>query len=129
MKFILALIACSSAISLKAKKEPESQFKVDVHAFNNKYAGSSCRVGDTASVLYTGKLTNGQVFDQSTAQPFNFVLGSNEVIPCWEQAVNQMQAGETATVTCPPSMAYGQEGSGKIPGDATITFDIDVVNC
>ena len=104
---------------------------MDVHNFGKKdHVNGSCRDGDTATVNYTGKLaTDGTIFDKSL-QPFKFQVGAQEVIPCWDKALSQMQAGETATVTCPPDMAYGKEGAGdKIPGGSTLVFDIDVINC
>jgi len=61
---------------------------------------------------YTGKLTNGKVFDSSlepaaAPEPLKFVLGQGDVIKCWDSAFFGMQAGEKATITCPPDMAYG----------------------
>ena len=95
----------------------------------------SCRDGDTATVHYTGRLaSNGKVFDSSVlrpdAEPFRFVLGQEEVIPCWDNAIANMQVGEKATLTCPPSTAYGDEPQGDvIPAHSTLLFDVEVLNC
>ena len=41
-----------------------------------------------------------------------------------------MQPGEKATITCPPNLAYGEEGAGDTIGpNATLIFDIDVLDC
>ena len=80
--------------------------------------------------MYVGKFSNGKEFDRNKFDmPFKFVLGQNEVIPCWEKAFVQMHIGETAKITCPPELAYGEEGSGPIPPNSTLVFDIEVLNC
>lgn len=66
--------------------------------------------GDTAAVHYVGTLDDGTEFDNSTArgEPLEFVLGSGQMIPGFDQAVTGMAAGETKTVLIPADEAYGQ---------------------
>jgi peptidylprolyl isomerase len=65
--------------------------------------------GDTVQVDYTGKLADGTVFDSSSGrEPLEFTLGSNQVIPGFEQAVLGMKIGEKKTVRIPANEAYGQ---------------------
>ncbi len=67
------------------------------------------RTGDTVKVDYTGKLSDGTVFDTSIGkQPLEFTLGSNQVIVGFEQAVIGMKVGDFKTVTIPATEAYGQ---------------------
>ncbi len=69
---------------------------------------SQAQTGSTVKVHYTGKLTDGTVFDTSqNIEPVKFVVGSGEIIPGFEQAVIGMQAGESKTVTIPCKEAYG----------------------
>lgn len=64
--------------------------------------------GDIVKVHYTGKLTDGTVFDASPAdRPLNFIIGKQEVIPGFEAAVAGMYLGEKKTVTVPAEQAYG----------------------
>ena len=64
--------------------------------------------GDTVKVHYTGTLEDGSVFDTSRGQePFEFILGSGNVIPGFDKAVNGMRVGEVKTVTIPADEAYG----------------------
>ena len=64
--------------------------------------------GDTVKVHYTGRLTDGTVFDTSIgSDPLEFTLGQGQTIPGFEQAVIGMQVGETKTVTIPADQAYG----------------------
>jgi peptidylprolyl isomerase len=64
--------------------------------------------GDTVKVHYTGRLDDGQVFDTSKERgPMELTVGEERVIPGFEEAVTQMQPGETKTVTIPAEKAYG----------------------
>lgn len=72
-------------------------------------ASSVVKVGDYIAVNYTGTLTNGTVFGSSaTSGPLQFTVGSNELIPGFDQAVIGMKLGQEKTVTIPANDAYGQ---------------------
>jgi len=64
--------------------------------------------GDTVRVHYTGKLDDGTVFDASEGRdPLAFQLGTGQVIPGFDQAVDGMRVGESKTVRIPAEEAYG----------------------
>lgn len=64
---------------------------------------------DTATVHYTGTLSDGTIFDQSPdGRPLKFIVGKQEVIPGFEEAVEGMCKGESKKVTIPCDKAYGQ---------------------
>jgi len=64
--------------------------------------------GDTVSVHYTGKLTDGAVFDSSVErEPIQLTIGDRQVISGFENALVGMEEGETKTVTIDPDEAYG----------------------
>ncbi len=64
--------------------------------------------GDTVRIHYTGTLTDGTQFDSSSGRdPLEFKLGSGEVIPGFDGAVDGMSVGDTKTVAIPPEEAYG----------------------
>jgi len=64
--------------------------------------------GDTVTVHYTGRLNDGRVFDASPEeQPLRFIIGKEEVIPGFEEAIEGMYKLEQKTVTIPPDKAYG----------------------
>jgi peptidylprolyl isomerase len=64
--------------------------------------------GDTVKVNYLGRLTDGTVFDSSEGKPpLHFIIGRQEVIEGFDQAVVGMVDGEKKTVTVPFSQAYG----------------------
>jgi FKBP-type peptidyl-prolyl cis-trans isomerase len=77
-------------------------------------------------VHYTGKLLDGSTFDSSyDRKPFQFTVGTSQVIPGWEKAVKSMKVGQTAFIMIPPELAYGKEGLGDmIPPNSTLVFKI-----
>lgn len=64
--------------------------------------------GDTVHVHYTGRLDSGEVFDSSSGRdPLTFAVGSGQVIPGFEQAVDGLAIGSSVTVRLEPGDAYG----------------------
>jgi len=69
--------------------------------------------GDVVRVHYTGRFSDGSVFDSSEDRdPLEFVAGGPEVIPGVSEGVVGMEEGEKKTVTVPPEQAYGQRNPG-----------------
>jgi peptidylprolyl isomerase len=93
--------------------------------------GAEALPGKTISVMYTGTLTNGVVFDSSFKrnEPFTITLGAGQVIPGWEQGLQGMKVGGTRVLTIPSALAYGSQGAGSvIPPNATLIFQIELVD-
>ena len=98
--------------------------------------GAAAQPGDTVTVNYTGKLTDGTVFDTSVGkQPFSFTLGAGQVIPGWDQGLVGMKVGGKRLLVIPASLAYGAQGitnpqTGQviIPPNATLTFEVDLLS-
>ena len=66
------------------------------------------KAGDKISVHYTGKLTDGTLFDSSTGrEPLEFEIGSGMVIKGFDEGVAGMTVGEKKTVHIPAAEAYG----------------------
>jgi len=90
--------------------------------------GATPTEADTVKVHYEGRFTDGKVFDSSRKrnEPATFPL--NGVIPCWTEGVQQMKVGGTAQLTCPPELAYGEEGRPpQMRGGATLVFDVELL--
>lgn len=71
--------------------------------------------GDKVKVKYTGKLTDGTVFDSSEGRPpLEVVLGSGHVIEGFDEALTGMIVGEKKTVIIPVEKAYGPFDPDKV---------------
>ena len=77
--------------------------------------------GSVVRINYTGKLTNGTVFDTSKVDgrgPLSFRLGQNQVLPKLEAEIIGMSVGEKKTVAVDANDAYGphqKQAIQKIP--------------
>jgi FKBP-type peptidyl-prolyl cis-trans isomerase len=90
--------------------------------------GPSPAASDKVKVHYTGKLTDGKVFDSSVqrGQPAEFPLTG--VIKCWTEGVQRMKVGGKARLVCPAAIAYGDRGAGgAIPPGATLDFEVELL--
>jgi FKBP-type peptidyl-prolyl cis-trans isomerase len=91
--------------------------------------GAEAKTGSHVKVHYTGWLTTGKKFDSSVDahQPFDFTIGNSEVIKGWEEGVAGMKIGGKRQLRIPPELGYGGSGSGPIPANATLIFDIQLL--
>lgn len=85
--------------------------------------------GDTVVVHYRGTFENGEVFDSSyrSGEPFPLKIGVGMVIPGWEEGLVGMREGGRRKLTIPPELAYGETGQGPIPPNATLVFEIELL--
>jgi FKBP-type peptidyl-prolyl cis-trans isomerase len=90
--------------------------------------GATPTAADKVKVNYTGTLVSGRVFDASARHggPAEFPL--NGVIKCWTEALQLMKVGGKAKVVCPSEIAYGPNGNPSIPGNAVLTFEVELVD-
>lgn len=113
--------------AVEKETEPEKLLIEDVvHG-----GGLMAESGDTVVVHYTGTLKNGDVFDTSRSpgrEPFQFTLGSGQVIEGWERGIPGMRVGGTRKLTIPARLAYGENGFGAIPSGAALIFEIELLS-
>src|SRR5439155_5669413 len=102
-----------------------------------KEAPADARVakrGNMVTVHYTGWLYDngkkGNKFDSSLDRdkPFSFRLGAGNVILGWEEGVEGMKVGEIRMLTIPANLGYGASGVGPIPGNATLFFQVELLD-
>ena len=86
--------------------------------------GASPTMQDVALINYKGTLPDGQVFDQAQFTP----MPLEGVVPGFSKALLQMQKGGKYKVVIPSALAYGEKGSGPIPPNTDLTFEIELLD-
>jgi FKBP-type peptidyl-prolyl cis-trans isomerase FkpA len=99
--------------------------------------GAEAAAGRRATVNYTGWIydptaaeNKGRQFDTSVGAgrtPFLLTVGAGQVIPGFDRGVTGMRVGGMRRVVIPPDLAYGSQGQGSIPPNATLVFDIELL--
>jgi len=89
--------------------------------------GENPTATSTVRVHYHGTLRDGTVFDSSVErnEPISFPLDG--VISCWTEGVQKIKVGGKAKLVCPSDTAYGDQGSGEIPGGAALAFEVELL--
>ncbi len=90
--------------------------------------GDFIKNGDEVKVKYIGKFIDGKIFDQSGDGSIPVKVGAGGVIPGWEMALRTMKKGSKGTYIIPSSVAYGEQGSGPIPPNSPLVFEMEVVD-
>jgi FKBP-type peptidyl-prolyl cis-trans isomerase len=119
----------AGAFIAERAKEPGAQRSASgmIYIPVKEGTGANPTASSTVKVHYHGTLRDGTVFDSSVqrGQPISFPL--NGVIPCWTEGVQKMKVGGKAKLVCPSDTAYGDQGSGPIPGGATLVFEVELL--
>ena len=91
--------------------------------------GEEAVSGMSVTVNYTGWLTNNIKFDSSldAGTPFTFTLGTGGVIPGWDEGVAGMKVGGKRQLVIPSELGYGETGGGSIPPNATLIFEVELL--
>jgi FKBP-type peptidyl-prolyl cis-trans isomerase len=107
-----------------------------------KGGGSELSEGETVSINYVGKMLDGRIFDGNWESelkkaginteggyfnPMQVTLGTQQVIPGFEEALMLMRKGGRATVIIPSALAYGAQGVQGIPPFSPLVFDLEII--
>lgn len=132
----LTQMACQTANSVTpatASPTPVASSTPVALQYEDLVAGDGKRAawGAVATVKYVGKLTDGTTVDEGK---FDFTVGDKNLIKGFNYGVGgvenipAMKVGGKRKVVLPPELAYGADGDGKkIPPNATITFEIELL--
>ncbi|MGB4778943.1 FKBP-type peptidyl-prolyl cis-trans isomerase [Microbacterium sp.] len=92
--------------------------------------GDGPAVTDADSILiqYTGiTWAERTVFDSTWEKGAPLAVTLDGVVPGFAQALEGQTVGSQVLAVIPPELGYGDQGSGSIPGDATLVFVIDIL--
>lgn len=125
----VAALASACAGSATTPSQSPAFTKIDLSIGS----GNVAALGNTLTVNYSGWLydptkpdSKGLPFD--SANSFAFALGTGQVIQGWDQGLIGMNVGGIRRLLIPPSMAYGADRNGKIPPNAALVFDIQLLS-
>jgi FKBP-type peptidyl-prolyl cis-trans isomerase FkpA len=93
------------------------------YIIENPGTGTQPTIDSEVTVRYSGKFLSGTVFDSGTA---SFPLSN--VIKGWQEGIPLYKAGGKGTLIIPSGLAYGPNGSGPIPGNTVLLFDIYLIS-
>ena len=123
-----------AAASTEFLAENKSKEGVKVTASGLQYKvitsgkGKAPAATDQVTVHYTGKLTDGTVFDSSIERNEPATFGVSDVIPGWTEALQLMHEGDKWTLYIPHDLAYGERGAGgQIPPYAALIFEVELI--
>jgi FKBP-type peptidyl-prolyl cis-trans isomerase len=91
--------------------------------------GDAAKKGDTVEVIYTGWLKDGTKIDSNVGKDaYPVTIGKTMVIQGWHEGLTGMKAGGKRKLIIPAALAYGKKGRPPVvPGDAELTFEVEVV--
>lgn len=92
--------------------------------------GDVAASGDEVSVLYEARIQNGGVvLAPDAGEPYTFVVGAGQVIAGWDEGVEGMSEGGIRKLIVPPELALGEQSiAGRVPPNATVVFEIELVD-
>ena len=106
------------------------QYK-DLHAGS----GPAAEQGDIVRVHFVGWLDEQnhkgkELFNtRNRGKPVAFVVGTENVMPAWNDGVIGMQAGGKRLLMVPPKLGYGSKGvQDVVPPDASLIFLFELVD-
>lgn len=96
--------------------------------------GAAAVEGQVATIHFIGWIddrgTRGEEIYNSRAQgrPVSFVIGTDGVMPAWNEGVLGMKPGGKRMLLVPPGMAYGNRSvDGVVPENASLMFRIELI--
>ncbi len=148
MKYFLPVLLIVFSLSSCAKKKAEEQAILDeeiiqqyisdnnlnaiatgsglYYVIDSQGTGVGCTSASTVKVAYTGSFTGGAEFEQSPAQGVEFSLQG--VISGWTEGIPYFNEGGVGKLLLPSALAYGRSGSGSIPPNTVLIFDIELID-
>lgn len=84
---------------------------------------------DTVDLYYKGMFLDGRIFDTNLGKDLLRVpVGVGKLIAGLEEGLLYMKEGGEAMLIIPSSLAYGTSGTGLIPGNTPLLFEVEIVS-
>ena len=137
LKFEVELMGVAAAppppkpFDISSVKEQKGENGLTYYVTKPNPSGTKVDAGKTVSVHYTGYFKDGKVFDSSVerGEPITITVGKGQVIPGWDQGLQNLRKGEKARLVIPYALAYGEQGyPGAIPPKTDLIFDVEIVD-
>jgi FKBP-type peptidyl-prolyl cis-trans isomerase FkpA len=152
MRYLTTFLTIISLAAFACKDDtlsPEEQLQEDIRIIKQYLTDNNLTANSTASglhyiitkegvgghpnaqsnvkVKYKGYLTDGTVFDQTAgSQTATFYLGG--LIAGWQEGIPLLKKGGKGTFFLPSYLGYGPSGSGSIPPNTVLIFEIELVD-
>jgi FKBP-type peptidyl-prolyl cis-trans isomerase len=99
------------------------------YAIIKKGKGEKTKKNYRVYINYTTRINPDSVFDNNakTGKPYIFILGQEEVLKGWDDAISLLSIGDSAHFRIPPALAYGNKKLGSIPANSTLLFEVKVL--
>lgn len=93
-----------------------------VYAIKKYGRGDYPSKGDRLHVFTETKTWNGKVIFSSSKykQPLEFVLGTGQVVPAWDEVFPNLPEGTEAVIIAPSAMSYGKKSIPRVMAGNTI---------
>lgn len=140
---LVILLLCASCAKRRAEKQAEKDEQIIQEYLQNMgltssktdeglhYIISQQGTGEfpnsisNVTVAYKGYYTDGSVFDESTTS--GVTLNLQNVIEGWTIGIPKYREGGNGILLIPSALAYGTSGSGSVPGNTVLIFDVHLI--
>ncbi len=138
---LIGSFACEKRRIKKQKEEDEKIIKdyISSHNLNatatgtglyyvitSQGTGDKPTIASTVTVNYKGYLSDGKVFDQSSAAGATFPLTG--VIKGWQEGIPYFNKGGKGMLLIPSALGYGSQAKSSIPANSVLIFDVELLN-
>ena len=113
-----------TANGLDAQKTSSGLYVVINEAGADPFPTSTSEV----TVHYNGYFLNEQLFDSSIQRGVPLTISLTSVISGWREGIPYFGTGGEGMLLMPSSLAYGSTGSGSIPPNTPLVFDVEVIS-
>lgn len=117
-----AMQAYAATIGMAYIRHPAGLY----YQITNQGSGTAVTSNSRVSVIYTGKLLDGTVFDQATTATVPYPVSG--FITGWQYGLPFLNKSGTIRLLIPSSLAYGCKVVGTIPANSVLYFDVQVVD-